>query len=95
MQYLPKDILRLLSHYLEWVSIFELSFCCKVLNFLSKDRYLFQLCVDKKYPIDDESMKKYWSQLHYALNSSSCDPSVMVPSTIISRSVVLCTSAAS
>ncbi len=58
MQNLPKDLLRLLCHYLDWTSIFELSFACKALNCLSKDKKLFKYCVDNKYSINKEHLKK-------------------------------------
>ncbi len=83
MQNLPKDIFRLVSHYLEWSDISELSFCCKILLFLSKDKKLLQYNVDKKYPIDNENLKRYHQQLYKQVVPVNVGFNIMNVDTII------------
>ncbi len=71
MQNLPRDILRLVNYYLQWADSFELSFCCKTLLFLSKDKKLLQYSVDKKYNFDENCLQLYHQKYHNISTSNS------------------------
>ncbi len=85
MQNIPTDILRLLCYYLDWDIIFKLSFCCKSLNFLSKDKKLLQHCVDKKYPIDEDNIKEYHRSLLPNISPIDINFNIMDSSTLINN----------